>query len=138
MKLRRRLMMLALSATMLFSTVLVVQAAYSTGAGRKTIYSEDDDLSLYGYIDLLPGTLCIPDEYLYNVSLAGSDVWTHVSEKTDNVRVKVYDDEGDCATTIKPYAANRYISDSVFYWYFSDYGKLDMKCFDATGTVKGY
>ena len=138
MKLKRRLMLMILSSTMLLSGAIVAYASNSTGAGSNTIYSRDYNLSLYGYIDLVSGGLVLEDEYLYNVALSGDDMENYVPTKNDNVYVKVKDDEGDTAVTVKPYYADWYISSSIYYGRWSDCGVLDMKCFDVTGEVVGY
>lgn len=138
MKLKRRLMMLALSATMLLSAVMVAQAAYSTDAGCDTIYSNDYDLSLYGYIDMVDGNWFWEDEYIWIAYLAGKDVSNAVATKEfEKVYANVYDDEWGCVARLYPYNAYRYISGSEKYGRCSDYGLIYMKCFDATGEIKG-
>jgi len=136
MKIKRRILMLVLSATMLFSMVTVAYA-YSTNHGKKTIKSEDYSLSLYGYIDLLSGGWFLEDEYYYRGVLSGDDI-KFFPTKTSDIRIRILDDEGDVGKTIYLYYGASSVSGSFYYGRWSEYGKLIMNCCDAYGTVIGY
>lgn len=135
MKFRRRLLAFVLSATMIFSTATIAYAAYNAKYECATIYSKELDLSLYGYLDVLEGDLTFRDKYYYRGVLSGSDIWDFPSQ-SDKIYLKIYDDEGDCIKTVKLYKDFRSVSDYKTYGWGSDYGKLEMKCYDTTKTIK--
>lgn len=140
MKLKRRLMMLALSATMLLSAVMVAQAANSNGAGSETIYSDKYNLSLYGYVDFMKGNWLCRNEYFYTAILSGEDVTLECveSKKFNDVYLKVYDDEGGYVASAYPYAGERVIRKSEKEGYSSFFAKFYMRCYSDEYTAYGF
>lgn len=129
--------MLALSTIMLFSATTVAYAAYDANYNSTTIYSKSYNMSLYGYIDFLEGTLWIKDKYYYRGVLSGSDV-VYFPAKNANIYIMILDDEGDTAKTVKLYNGYRSVTSSVSYGYFSKFGELRMQCYDTYTSIKAY
>ncbi len=137
MKTKRRLVSLILLVVMMFSLSTVAFAAYSANQEVKWLYSDKYDLSLRGYIDLCGGNFICKDIYYYKGELFGDDV-IFFPKETDNIYVRVLDDEGDVVKTVYLYNGYRSEISSIKYGYFSDYAELKIKCCDKYATIRSY
>ncbi len=134
MKLKRRLMTLVLSATMLFSAVIVAQAADYVTLNAQS--SSNGNARLHGLLIFSSGSWFTEDDYTYRVTLTGTNRSYYVPRKTDNVVAMIYDDEEDVLKTLKPYNAEWNLEGEFSAGRWSDYGKITLKCFEATNEAQ--
>lgn len=134
MKLKRRLMTLALSATMLFSAVIVAQAADYVTLNAQS--SSNGNARLHGLLIFSEGEFIARDDYEYRVALTGTDLDTYVPTTTASVYANIKDDEGDVLKILYPYCVDWELEGSFSSGYGSAYGEIFLKCFEATNSAK--
>lgn len=135
MKLRRRLLMLALAATMLFSMATV---AYADSVSSKvdTVRSKSYNMYMTGYINYVNVTWPFPDKAIYQGILnGGSTEMDYFYKKNDNIYIEVYDGEKDLI--VKKYLHGGYRNTGqVTERFYGDYAKIVIKCYDNDKTIK--
>lgn len=138
MKLRRRLLMLALAATMLFSMATV---AYADSVSSKvdTVRSKSYNMYMTGYINYVSGSLWFKDKAIYQGILnGGSTEMDYFYKPNDNIYIQVYNvKDKNKEVVIKTehmYGGYRNTKQQTVKFY-GDYAKIVIKCYDNAKSI---
>ena len=130
MKLKRRLLMLTLAATMLFS-IATVAYADSVHSVVETVFSKKYNLYVTGYVNY--DTKGRDEIYYMGVLNGGEDEMDYFYKKNDNIHIKPMDEDEVLATIHLyhdyrvQYMRSKYIS--------GDYASLEVSSYDNVKTL---